>query len=75
MMSLLIGIDYGISNKDIPMYTVARKNNDTLEVIDVGKIDEFDYRKYVATKHQIVGESNDLEKFKNQFLKDGEMND
>lgn len=65
IVSLIIGVDYGI-NDDIPMYTVGLKADGKLHVIDAGKIDEFDYSKYVASKYQmtIVGESKDVERFK-----------
>lgn len=67
-MSLIIGVDYGI-NDDIPMYTVGLKTDGKLHVIDTGKIEEFDYSKYVASKYQItiVGENKDVERFKEVF--------
>jgi hypothetical protein len=69
-MSLLIGIDYG-TGQDIPMYTAALKKNGKLHIIDTGKIDDFDYQKFVASKYQIkfVGEPGDLERFKTRILK------
>jgi hypothetical protein len=69
-MSLLIGIDYG-TNHDIPMYTAALKQNGKLHIIDTGKIEDFDYQKFVASEHQIkfVGEPGDLERFKAYIFK------
>lgn len=69
-MSLIIGVDYGI-NDDIPMYTVGLKVDGKFHVIDSGKIDEFDYSKYLASKHQITiaGENKDVERFLIKFKK------
>lgn len=58
-----IGIDYGIG-KDIPIFTVVKREDDKMIVVDSGKIIEFDYSKYVSSEHQIIGSSEDLEKFK-----------
>lgn len=62
----LIGVDYGIG-KDIPMYSVLKQTEDSWELIETGKIEDFDYSKYVGSKHQIIGENKDLEKFQ-KFL-------
>lgn len=65
---LVIGVDYGVSQNDIPSFTVVKINNDVIEVIDSGQIKHFDYSNYVATEHQIVGYKEDLELFNKQFI-------
>ena len=65
---ILIGIDYGTGNEH-SVYTVGKRINGEMYIIDTGKIEDFDYSKYESTDHQVVGEHVDLEKFKGQFLK------
>lgn len=60
----IIGVDYGIIKTDIPIYIVMKHVDNKIVVVDTGKIDEFDYSKYVSSEHQIMGSSEDLEKFK-----------
>ena len=67
-MSTIIGIDYGSDRGDMSVYTVAQRKGDSLHIIDSGKINDFDYTKYVATEHQVIGEKEHLEKFKAQFM-------
>lgn len=59
----LIGVDYGIGN-DIAMVTVMSNMDGKLDLVENCKVEEFDYSKYVASDHQIVGGKSDLEKFK-----------
>lgn len=59
----LIGVDYG-TGSDIPMYSVLKKTKDTWELIDSGKVEDFDYSKYVSSKHQLIGEADALKRFK-----------
>lgn len=63
----LIGVDYGIEN-DVSTYSALKKIEDTWELVDTGKIEDLDYTKYVSSRHQIIGEKQDLEKFQ-KFLK------
>lgn len=63
---ITIGIDWA-DNGDIAMYSVAKRIWDKFHIIDSGKIEDFDYSKYVAIEHQIVGYKDDLEKFKKRF--------
>lgn len=58
-----IGIDYGIG-VDIPTYVVIKHDSNKMIVVDTGSLQEFDYSRYVASEHQIIGSSEDLEKFK-----------
>lgn len=69
-MSLIVGIDYGVAREDIAVYTVAKKINDKLHIIDTGKIEDFNYKKYVASIYQMkfIGEKSDLDRFKAGFL-------
>lgn len=67
----VIGVDFGIRN-DIPMVTVVRKAGGKIEVIDSCRVEDFNYNKYVSSKHQIVGSKEDLEKFQ-VFLKKREV--
>lgn len=62
-----IGIDYGIG-VDIPTYVVIKHDSNKMVVVDTGSLYEFDYSTYIASGHQIIGSSEDLEKFKS-FLK------
>lgn len=66
----IIGVDYGLRTSDLPMFSVAKKDGEIFKIIDSGKIENFDYSKYVSTTHQINGELEDLEMFKKQFLKE-----
>jgi len=65
--SVIIGIDY--SNNDHPIYTAALKMNGTYHIIDLDLLENFDYEKYKATKHELnfVGEPADIRKFKNIY--------
>ena len=63
----VIGIDYGTGN-DESVFTVAKRVNEEFRVVNSGLMKDFDYSKYVATNHQVVGEPNDIEKFKNKFI-------
>ena len=67
-MMVTIGIDYGDYKGDMSIYTVVRRVDGIIQVIDTGKIEDFDYTKYVATEHQVVGEQEHLEKFRSQFM-------
>jgi len=58
----VIGVDFG-TGKDIAMVSVIRKAGSKIELVDSCKVEDFDYSKYVASKHQIVGSKEDLEKF------------
>jgi hypothetical protein len=68
IMTLIIGIDYGISRNDKPMFSAIKKENNKIIMIDSGKMEEFNYEKYVVSEHQIVGDKKDAELFKIQFL-------
>lgn len=65
-MSLIIGIDYGVSKNDIPVFSVAKKEK--IIMIDSGEIEKFNYEKYLALDHQIVGDEKGMELFKIQFM-------
>lgn len=67
MNGCIIGVDYGVAKNDIPMYTVAKKVDEGIMVIDSGRLSDFDYNKYVASEYQIIGEKEDLELFRKQF--------
>lgn len=69
MCEYIIGVDYGIARWDVPSFTVIKKEEETIKVIDSGQLKNFDYSKYVASEHQVTGEKEDLELFKAQFLK------
>lgn len=71
-MMNIIGVDFG-TGKDITMVSVVRKAGGKIELIDNCSVEEFDYSKYVASKHQIVGSKEDLEKFQ-VFLKSTDQN-
>lgn len=65
---LHIGIDYGVSRGDTPAFAVMKKIDECIYLIDSGMISNFDYSKYVSSKHQIMGSTEDIEIFKTQFL-------
>ena len=70
MNKVLIGVDYGVAREDIASFTVMKKEGNIVKVIDLGGLKDFDYTKYVATEHQVVGEKEDLELFKAKFLEE-----
>ncbi len=63
-----IGVDFGVGTNDIPMFIAVKKEGDKLIIIDSGRIEDFDYSKYIASEHQVVGNSVDLEIFKSSFM-------
>jgi hypothetical protein len=68
-VSLIIGIDYG-NEQDESAYVVAEKRRGVFHILDSGRMQDFDYSKYVAIEHQITGEKGCLEKFKKQFCQE-----
>lgn len=67
---LIIGIDYGREDEE-SHFVVSKKIRGVFHVLDSGRMEDFDYSKYVASEHQVTGERDCLEKFKEQFLKGG----
>jgi hypothetical protein len=67
---IIIGIDFA-ENSDKPTYTVMIKNEDKYDLIDVGKIEDFSFEKFIngGREVHIVGEKRDLEMFKKKMVK------